>query len=350
MKNLVRHIEYLLSRHDCVIVPGWGAWIVQYNPAAVEDHSSIAPPERWLSFNASLAHNDGLLAHSLMQAERCSYEEASSYIAAEVAAWQAALQQEGHVSLGKIGRFDRQETGIPLFAEASESVVNTPLSLLPAFSLPTLSEFLSDAPEPESEDDEPHQQEPLTWHSRLWQAAVSVAAIVILLLFISTPIDNYEVSNDYAGMVATEMFGLSAPTSAIVGGQQAVCSTDEPSARAIVETTVYTEPEQPDGTAEDSPETVEITTEQPVSTGTTTVLPRYILVIGSLPTRALAEKQIAHFHAIGVTEPIRIYEKEGKSRLYIEGYDSMSEAQARLNTLSRDASRPFEGIWICATR
>lgn len=339
MKNLVRHIEYLLTSHDCVVVPGWGAWIVQYNPAAVKGTSSIVPPKRWLSFNASLAHNDGTLAHSLMQSEQCSYEEAADRIAAEVAAWQSALQQDGRIVLGRIGQFDRQATGAPLFTEAADSIVNASLSLLPTLALPTLDKLQSDAAEPEAASCE----EPLAWHRRLWQAAASVAAIVMLLLLISTPIDNYEATNDYAGLVAAEMFGLSATTPTATADTLPQGSTEATSlpVNAIVETTVSTEREgSPANLAESPAPSVEATA----------ALPRYVLVVGSLPTRSLAEKQITHFRELGVTVPIHIYENDSKARLYIEGYDSMADAQARLNAITNDKNSPFEGIWICATR
>ena len=79
---MVQHIEYLLTRHDCVVVPGWGAWIVQSVSAVVAGNAAPLPPRRWLSFNASLSHNDGMLAHSLMRAKGCGYDEAMAQIAA----------------------------------------------------------------------------------------------------------------------------------------------------------------------------------------------------------------------------------------------------------------------------
>ena len=80
------------------------------------------------------------------------------------------------------------------------------------------------------------------------------------------------------------------------------------------------------------------------------VMPRYILVIGSLPTRSLAEKQIAEFKAMGVTDAISIYESNGKHRLYIEGYESIEHAQARVNYYNEQPNRLFAGIWICSTK
>jgi hypothetical protein len=62
MYSITRHIEYLVSRHDCVVVPGWGAFIAQYEPARIDAESGlIVPPSRAISFNQSVMHNDGLL-------------------------------------------------------------------------------------------------------------------------------------------------------------------------------------------------------------------------------------------------------------------------------------------------
>ena len=45
MLELVRHIEYLLTEHDCVLVPGLGGFVLQYVPARFsEGRKSIQPP------------------------------------------------------------------------------------------------------------------------------------------------------------------------------------------------------------------------------------------------------------------------------------------------------------------
>ena len=48
MNNLFKHIEYLLLRNDCVIVPGFGAFIATNLPARIdyEKERFYLPPAR----------------------------------------------------------------------------------------------------------------------------------------------------------------------------------------------------------------------------------------------------------------------------------------------------------------
>ena len=65
MFSIIEHIEYLISDHDCVVVPGLGAFIAQYIHAEIDlERGVILPPRRVLSFNAAVCHNDGVLAGS----------------------------------------------------------------------------------------------------------------------------------------------------------------------------------------------------------------------------------------------------------------------------------------------
>ncbi|MDE6465278.1 MAG: SPOR domain-containing protein, partial [Duncaniella sp.] len=60
MINLSSHIEYLLLRHDCVVVPGLGALLVHEVHARFDaDSCTFMPPSRSLGFNPAVTHNDG---------------------------------------------------------------------------------------------------------------------------------------------------------------------------------------------------------------------------------------------------------------------------------------------------
>jgi hypothetical protein len=87
-------------------------------------------------------------------------------------------------------------------------------------------------------------------------------------------------------------------------------------------------------------ETIEVANEHPL----------YILVIGSLPSLSQAQKQIVNFYDAGINQEIKIYEAGGKYRLYIDGYDMMSQAQSKLDALLAQPDAPFAGVWICSTR
>lgn len=63
MRNkLVISLEELLAQHDCVAVPGLGAFIHEHIPASWDaEHRLAYPPGVVLRFNEALQHQDGLL-------------------------------------------------------------------------------------------------------------------------------------------------------------------------------------------------------------------------------------------------------------------------------------------------
>ena len=110
MFSIIEHIEYLITRHDCVTVPGWGAFIANYSIAEYDAvHEVFTRPCRTIGFNASVSHNDGLLVQSLMRREGLSYDEAMRFIADSVTTFVKQLSMGSEVSMGRLGYFTRRE-------------------------------------------------------------------------------------------------------------------------------------------------------------------------------------------------------------------------------------------------
>ena len=104
MIELSRHIEALLLRHDCVIVPGLGGFVTQYVPAHCDDEGGLfLPPKRIVGFNPDLTLNDGLLVQSFMKTYDASYPEAQRMIENAVADLKARTQKDGDAELKGIG-------------------------------------------------------------------------------------------------------------------------------------------------------------------------------------------------------------------------------------------------------
>lgn len=75
--QLSNHINDLLYRYECVIIPGFGAFLTQYHSAIIDaENYTFSPPGKTISFNRQLQTNDGLLANYVATAENCSYETA----------------------------------------------------------------------------------------------------------------------------------------------------------------------------------------------------------------------------------------------------------------------------------
>lgn len=116
MDTLSLHIEYLLTRHDCVIVPGVGAFIGSDTEASIDfEEGVIRPRRREISFNSNVVTDDGLLSHSIARRERLPYEEAHRLMSTLIAKMKADLRMEGEVSLGLTGRLTEDEEGLISF-------------------------------------------------------------------------------------------------------------------------------------------------------------------------------------------------------------------------------------------
>ena len=98
------YIGALLYQHDCVVIPGFGGFIANYASAQIHPvQNTFIPPSRQIMFNASLLHNDGLLAIHIAREEGISFAEALIRINEEVAAIHAALNSGKEVLLDGCG-------------------------------------------------------------------------------------------------------------------------------------------------------------------------------------------------------------------------------------------------------
>lgn len=108
MKNLAQHIEDLLLKHKCVIVPGLGGFLTYRDKAFMRNNIFYAPSER-IRFNSLLTYHDGLLAESYMQERNISYSDALLAINEEVKLINSSLSNGNTFILGRIGALSISE-------------------------------------------------------------------------------------------------------------------------------------------------------------------------------------------------------------------------------------------------
>lgn len=109
-------INALLYRHDCVIIPGFGAILTHKISAKIhQTTNTFYPPKKVLAFNAQLHQNDGLLANYVAKSESCSYTDASRMISVFVFNVNEIITTEGKYSLNQIGDFIKNEDGKLVF-------------------------------------------------------------------------------------------------------------------------------------------------------------------------------------------------------------------------------------------
>lgn len=102
--NIEHYIAQLLYRHQCVTVPGFGAFLTEIQSAKwVEGSHSFFPPKKMIAFNTNIKNNDGLLANHIAHAEKTSYSYAVSAIQHEVMNWRKVMEENGVLTLKGIG-------------------------------------------------------------------------------------------------------------------------------------------------------------------------------------------------------------------------------------------------------
>ena len=101
--SISKHIIELLYNHDCVIVPGFGAFLTK-SISASHNNDIFSPPKKTLGFNGMLKENDGLLANEISSKEKISYNDAVKKIKKEVKVLLSSLDN-GEVDIDSIGVF-----------------------------------------------------------------------------------------------------------------------------------------------------------------------------------------------------------------------------------------------------
>lgn len=102
--NVAHYVSELLFRHDCVVVPGFGAFVSTYAPAKVHPaQHTFTPPSKQIVFNKHLQQNDGLLAQTIASAVPCAFDEAMNGIGVFVNELNANLKSGKKVELHNLG-------------------------------------------------------------------------------------------------------------------------------------------------------------------------------------------------------------------------------------------------------
>lgn len=107
---MTQHISALLYRYQCVIVPGFGAFITEIQSSFYDAEKQLFfPPEKRISFNKNIVNNDGLLMNHISLEEGISHDEAMIKINDILEDWNSTLQSFGTLHLDSVGSFQLNE-------------------------------------------------------------------------------------------------------------------------------------------------------------------------------------------------------------------------------------------------
>ena len=194
MISMIEHIEYLMLSNDCVVVPGFGAFIAQYTSSNnCAQNSTFTSPKRSISFNASINHNDGLLANSIAKKALIPYAEALKQIEKSTTICRQALSDGSEVPFGRLGFFISNAEGRIEFIPFHHELANDDFFGLQSFSFPTLAERNAQVATEETVS-ETYSEPEINIGRRNWfshkavQIAASIVMLVCLTFALSTPI------------------------------------------------------------------------------------------------------------------------------------------------------------------
>jgi len=304
VQNIPFHIAFLLTQHECVIVPGLGAFVV--SPSGKEKTKRwgiLSPPEFFLGFNSEIKHNDGLLANSIAREKKCSYKEANLLIDQYVTETLQTLNEERQVLIPWVGSLHIKENK-KLFQQARTLSCNAFNFGLTGFSMPYLKDIQQQENILFGKKDKEVVWIPISRKFIVYTG--SIAAALIAMCIIPTPLNNGHSNlspTQYASLVhfSTE-------------------NTDNKITNTSQETKVVEPVEISSTTSTPAPEA-----ENPQKVNTF----YYYIIIASLPDQFSAKKSLAEFQSKGF-ENSAILSIGGRYRIYTNCFTDKAEAEKYL--------------------
>jgi len=316
MQNIPFHIAYLLSRHECVIVPGLGAFVVSSsNKEKARRKKILSPPGNFLGFNSEIKHNDGLLANSIAKEMKCSYRDATLLIEQYVNDIQQNLNKGERVYIPQAGSLYLKDNK-KLFQSEREDLLSCNASNygLTDFSLPYIKDIQKDA----GVSPEKGKNKEIIWipiDRKFVTYAGSIVAAIVAICIIPTPLNNEHFDSTRTQYAAL----INLPT------QNARDAND---IKNVPDTTVQI-PQNPSSAEIKIPHPAEIT--NPAET----IKFHYYIIIASFPDQRSAEKTLAEIQS-GSFENAAILSSDGRHRIYTNRFEDKAEAEKFLIQFRKD--------------
>lgn len=320
--DIIPHIQYLVSRQDCVVLPGWGAFIASYMPARVCG-GMLMPPARVVGFNPDVNHNDGVLATSVARREGIGYDTASAAAVAAVARLRELYDVAGQLTVPRIGTFRRTAEGAMTFvpADLEDSIAGMIYRGLPSVEIGA-EEIISDNDAVEAG----RSVAALSGLRAFGRVAAAVAVLLGLGITLSTPIAVDSNRMNYASVPAPR---VSAAKAAVI---PPVVSSDARLFAVI--------PDSAASTASVTPKTAPSASEPKAVATVAPADARFYLIVSSHASAAEAQRYIAQHPDENLATIVR----DGRYRVYAASGSTFEAAKAL--TGNADFARRHPDAWV----
>jgi nucleoid DNA-binding protein len=197
VQNINFHIAYLLTKHECVIIPGFGAFIVSETESKNTQAGLLCVPVHSLCFNSEIKHNDGILASFISKNENSSYKEACLRVRQYADYLNSQLSAGRPVHIQRVGRLSLSAEQKISFIPARYLSCNADSFGLSNFYISPLRDVERYYGIPALEKRKKRKKDliyiPVDRQIARW--AGSIAAAVLALFLISTPLNEYSTGN-----------------------------------------------------------------------------------------------------------------------------------------------------------
>lgn len=358
MRELARHIESLVLRHNCVIVPGLGGFVTQYVPARfVEGENIFLPPCRTVGFNPRLTINDGLVVQSYMQAYDTSFPEAARIVDEDVRQLREAILREGGCDIKGIGRLSLNEAGDYDFEPCEAGVLSPDLYALDSCpAVPVAESKGRDGEETAARTKSrrtplvrrTEKNYTLSLNRELVNYAAAIVAAVVCYFLWATPatIAPAEEGVNSASVLPQRAAKPAQPVSPKIQSaatKPEVADLESNSAKATTATDAQELSSTSKATEDKAAPAAPTATEGKAESSK----PGFAIVLASAITKRNAESYSAELQSDGV-DGARVYTRGKMTRVVCGSYATREAAQAALRSHGGDSR--FAQAWVIETK
>jgi hypothetical protein len=192
---LEHYIADLLYRYNCVVVPGFGAFLTQKASAYINDSTNtFYAPTKSIAFNEQLTSNDGLLVSYIAESEKDSFDNILAKTELMVKEWRGKLEKGEKLNLQNIGLLWTNYEGSVQFQPSQEvNYLTSSFGLATFKSVPVTREILKEEVVA-LEEKIPFIISPERRESNRFRPYLKYAAIFLLAL--STGLTGYRLYQD----------------------------------------------------------------------------------------------------------------------------------------------------------
>ena len=336
MQDINFYIAYLLTKHECVAIQGFGAFVVsKMERKRRREETFLCPPFYLLGFNPAIKHNDGLLVNTIAKGRKISYQESYLQIHQYVDFLNKQLIEQKKVQIPWVGSLSLSTERKIVFTPSIQPSCNAVYFGLTNFYMPTLKELEDSIELPILKSNKETEVVLIPLNRRMIHWTGSIAAAVLALFLVATPLNRHpSVNSQQAAFIPVSYKTWKTPAKEVEEIKELEILADEIAVG-----------EQP---IEQSVPIVEIQQEELIQEPVAQPTQYYYIIIASLPTRNSAEEMMKNFQRNEFPEA-DVISTGDKHRVYMNKFENKAEAEMFLNVFRNNYPK-HSSAWMLSQK